>query len=114
MGLDFSHCDASWAYSGFDRFRKRLANDIGFKEYEHINTTNDPLYEKIKDDGLLPLLAHSDCDGELTPEECLRVAPRLREIVGNWPDTDFDKSRALELAAGMELAASENEPLKFI
>lgn len=24
MGIDFSHCDAHWAYSGFNRFRNRL------------------------------------------------------------------------------------------
>ena len=28
MGIDFSHGDASWSYSGFNRFRKRLAQEI--------------------------------------------------------------------------------------
>ena len=114
MGLDFSHCNARWSYSGFGRFRNRLADQIGFKEYEHICTTDDPRYEKIKDDGLLPFLAHSDCDGGLTTEECLKVAPRLRELLSSWSDDDRDKINGLELCEGMELAASKNEILEFL
>src|SRR5229473_7322696 len=29
MGLGFSHCDSYWSYSGFHRFRRRLASEIG-------------------------------------------------------------------------------------
>ena len=29
MGLDFSNCEARWAYSGFMRFRTRLATEVG-------------------------------------------------------------------------------------
>lgn len=113
MGLDFSHCDVSWGYIGFGNFRNRLAREINFPEYESIRNTDDPAFEKIKEDGLLPLLAHSDCDGDLTPDECRTVAPRLREIVSKWADDDKDKSKAIELAEGMEYAASLNESLRF-
>jgi hypothetical protein len=113
MGLDFSHCEARWAYSGFFRFRLRLAKEIGFNEYEEIKTIDDPRYSKISKDPILPLLAHSDCDGDLGPEECKKVAPRLREIVSKWPDDDYDKEQALELADGMDAAAASSEPLKF-
>jgi hypothetical protein len=30
MGIDFSHCDAHWAYSGFNTFRRMLAESCGF------------------------------------------------------------------------------------
>ena len=69
-------------------------------------------WESIKDD-IKPLLDHSDCDGELTPDECRRIAPRLRELVSTWPDDDRDKAKALELANGMDMAANANENLKF-
>ena len=113
MGLDFSHCDARWAYSGFAMFRRRLAEEIGFDNYDTVTTTNDPRFEKIKDDPIIYLLSHSDCDGHLTPKQCASVAPRLRELVKNWSDEDHDKKQALKLADGMELAAENDEHLNF-
>ena len=75
---------------------------------------NQPViaWDKVKDD-IAPLLNHSNCDGILTPEECRKVAPRLRELVKEWPDDDRDKINALLLAEGMELAAKNNENLEF-
>lgn len=113
MGLDFSHCDAHWAYSGFYRFRLKLAEAIGFPEYKDIKSTSLIHYKKIIKDPILPLLAHSDCDGDLDPSDCKKVAPRLREIVSSWPDDDFDKKKAIELAEGMEAAAAAGENLEF-
>ena len=69
-------------------------------------------WESLSDD-IVPLLNHSDCDGELTPDECRTVAPRLRELVAGWPDDDRDKRQALDLADGMELAATNGESLTF-
>jgi len=46
MGIDFSHCNAGWAYSGFMRFRNRLAADLGY---------NTPLTE-MYDDGTYTLM----------------------------------------------------------
>lgn len=120
MGLDFSHTDAHWAYSGFGRFREALADHegialpemVGFGGHLSWGTVTTPLK---------PLLDHSDCDGELTPEECSLVAPRLREVIeALWPNPDLDDVRAchdlqagLALAEGMEAAAAANEPLEF-
>ena len=69
-------------------------------------------WDKIKDDIKL-LLNHSDCDGYLTPRECKKIAPRLRELVANWLDDDRDKINALMLADGMEKAFKNKEKLKF-
>lgn len=144
MGLHFSHCEAYWVYSAFNRFRARLAAEVGIalhcmesfawdfsknKPCEKVKITmfdeNDvsevkaligiqPVikWESVKDD-IVPLLNHSDCDGELTVEECKQVVPRLRELVAAWEDDDKDKIKALELAEGMELAIERNEPLEF-
>lgn len=126
MGLGFSHCDAQWAYSGFMRFRTKLAAEAGiallcmqgFAGSNPIRINGDhhsqPVisWDKVNDD-IKPLLDHSDCDGELTVEECKKVAPRLRELVANWSDNDRDKVNALELVEGMETATRENEPLEF-
>jgi hypothetical protein len=111
MGIDFSHCNAQWSYGGFHSFRTRLASEIGMDLRSMEGFGGDKKFSDFKDD-IIPLLNHSDCDGELSPEECKKVAPRLRELVKDWPD-GYDKRRALELAEGMELAVSKNEHLQF-
>lgn len=111
MGLDFSHTDARWSYGGFGNFRRRLANEIGMN-LDDMEGFGGNIPFHIYQDDIIPLLNHSDCDGELTPEECKQVAPRLRELVSGWED-DYDKSKALDLADGMELAANQGKPLEF-
>lgn len=112
MGLNFSNSDVQWAYSGFAQFRKRLAADIGInleemqgfggaREWDHTN------------DGIVPFLSHSDCDGELTPLEMSVVAPRLRTIVSKWEDC-YDKQRALELSEDMMDHILNNIPMQFM
>jgi len=117
MGLDFSHSDAHWSYSGFMKFRTHLAECTGIdldmmEGFGGDGEWSPPLTEPIID-----LLNHSDCDGELTPEQCKIIAPRLRKIVSEWSDSDYmvmyDKKNALLLADGMEEAAANGEPLEF-
>ena len=69
-------------------------------------------WENVKDD-IKILLDHSDCDGELTPDECVKIVPRLRELVSNWPENDRDKINALYLADGMDEAVKSNVSLGF-
>lgn len=120
MGLDFSHTNAHWAYGRFARFREALA------QHEGIDLSVMDGFRRYGDDRprqswndvttpLKPLLNHSDCDGELTPEECREVAPRLREVVkAIWPDPDTHAHiNGLALADGMDAAAKANEPLEF-
>lgn len=117
MGLDFSHADVKWSYSSFNHFRQRLATQIGVNLHVMkgfaLGDATPISWDTVKDD-IVPLLSHSDCDGALTPEECRKVAPRLRELVSRWPEHDRDKEKALLLAQGMELAASRNEDLEFL
>lgn len=108
MGLDFSHTEAHWGYIGFNFFRTKLAAEAGIALHCMDGFAADMLgrtYAKVRisgedengnmgpigfqpvikwsavNDDIVPLLNHSDCDGELSPEECLKVAPRLRELV---------------------------------
>lgn len=142
MGLDFNHSEAHWAYSGFNRFRERLAEEIGIclplmegfwtigYEYSTVELTKrlvgtkmvdenffwlpkKPLrWDKIKDP-IVDLLYHSDCDGSLMPGQCKKIAPRLRELVNDWNDDDYDKKQAILLAEGMEFCAKNRKRLTF-
>ncbi|MBN1515697.1 hypothetical protein JXA32_03915 [Candidatus Sumerlaeota bacterium] len=114
MGIDFSHAGAHWTYSFFHLFRVRLAAEIGvdLNQMEGFVRNNErPACSwELVDDPIKPLLRCSDSGGELSPEESRAIAPRLRELIADWPDDDPDKSKALSLAEGMELAATQNEP----
>lgn len=113
MGLDFSHGDVSFGYFGFHEFRVRLAKTAGYRIVPNPNAVPPELWESDADHPLDALMYHSDCDGEMTPDECLTVAPALEEAVKNWPEYDTDRSRGERLAEAMREAAAANEPLRF-
>ncbi|MFE3202161.1 hypothetical protein [Embleya sp. NPDC059237] len=77
MGLDFSHTDAHWSYSGFMRFREAIAAHEGIDlwQMQGFNSGPDAISWSTVTSPLKALLNHSDCDGHLTPEECAVVAP---------------------------------------
>ena len=112
MGIDFSHCDAHWAYSGFNRFRARLAKQIGINLDSMIGFGGNHSWESVSDP-IKPFLNHSDCDGNLTVDECWAVAPRIQQLISDWKDDDYDKIHALELIEGMKNAVASLEPLEF-
>lgn len=113
MGLDFRGADARWSYGGFNRFRTRLAAIIGVNLDKMAGFAERGIsWETVKDD-IVPLLCHSDCDGSLTYGQCKKVAPRLRALVKEWPDADYDKQQALLLAEGMEECGAAKKKLIF-
>ena len=112
MGLDFSHCDAHWSYSGFMSFRQRVANACGLPGnlFQHYD---DGTFNQLKDHAVFPFIDHSDCDGELSVDEMQSVIPVLRDVVKQWSDDDYDKIQCLRLIDGMEKAVAAGEPLEF-
>lgn len=113
MGLAFSHCDARWSHSGFHRFRRRVAREIGMDLDAMNGFANGHLPWTHVADPIALLLNHSDCDGELSPEECAHVWPRLLVLIESWPAEDYDTAQAVKLADGMKRAAEKGEALRF-
>ena len=118
MGLDISPGDASWSYHGFGRFRERLAKAEGLvlSDMEGFGGTAEEGRQKPwdgVDSPLVPLLNHSDCDGYLHGYECEQVIPRLREIVSQWPESDYDRRNAEALIEGMEHCVQHGCALVF-
>lgn len=84
---------AQWSYGGFHHFRQLLAAEDRIDLDYMQGFTKDPETARPWSEvstTLLPLLNHSDCDGELTPEECGQILPRLKEIRLTWKETDAD------------------------
>ncbi len=115
MGLDTSHNAWHGPYSSFGQFRTDLAAHVGINLKEMEGYGGDTPFETIEDDVKI-LLDHSDCDGEITPEDCAKLAVRLRDIMKTLPEEPGDwntYAHCERFAKGCELAASKNEPIDF-
>lgn len=148
MGLDCSHDAFHGAYSSFNRFRQEVCHAIGgsFPPHWLINHNGEvardkagyPLHDTSLDDkliyfpddgldddsGMYAFLVHSDCDGEISPEMCVKVADDLEAIL---PKIESLKNQGgghiqarggyaevlKKFIAGCRLAAANNEPLVF-
>lgn len=127
MGIDIG--DAHWGYGGFMRFRKHLAREIGVNLdsmagyagwgwQESREAQQNAISWSTVEDPIVPLLDHSDCDGDLSVEECRTIVPRLRELVDGWSEDpelneSFDKRQALLLADSMDQCGREGQRLEF-
>jgi len=113
MGIDFSHGEAHWSYSGFNNFRNKLVEALGYTTSLNV-MYEDGTYTRMQKEPIYPLINHSDCDGDLTVEEMQQILPQLKDIINRWPDGEYDKTRGLYFIEGIEEAISENESLEFI
>lgn len=128
MGLDTSHDAWHGPYGSFMDWRIWLAwqIDINLREMEGYGGGERP-FSTVSHD-IVPLLSHSDCDGELTPDECRRVAKGLREVLLNFEnnrtlftelgfqntgDVHFYLQATERFIAACDLAASKNESIDF-
>ena len=137
MGLDTTHGCWHGAYSAFTRWRNTIALAAGYKlvkldpqnpwyECPDINwdaVTEENLYgvwERVPEDPLILLIAHSDCDGEIRVRDAGPLADRLEELlpkvssleddgghIGNWAK----KTQAF--IDGLRLAVEKNESVEF-
>ena len=124
MGLDFSHGNVYFPYHGFQIFRCKLAIEAGIPDLDAMDGYGHGLFPDPKEqlitwdsipyDPIHLLLDHSDCEGELSSEECQAVAPRLRVLIAPWPDNDRYRIAGYKLAAAMDEAAAANESLEFL
>lgn len=139
MGLDCSHDAFNGAYSAFNRFRKFIVAATGGSYPPHgpgfalsndeyrLGTSNDPNdYSEESWPGLYELLGHSDCDGEISPEMCTKVADDLERLMPAFEEHERRSEPAgghlqtigyvgaiRRFIAGCRLAAANNEPLTF-
>lgn len=143
MGLDVSHNAFSGAYSAFNRLRQEVAYAAGGSFPPHwirdsegsvvLDNNGSPVKNrKLTDeyiylpddcgDGLREFLAHSDCDGEISPEMCKKVADDLEvvadkmeeiEAVGHLRKYGTYAEAVRTFAAGCRDAHDANESLEF-
>lgn len=148
MGLDVSHDAFSGAYSSFNRLRQVVARAMGgsFPPHYKYNADGTPVrrgeygierderfpdegfwysgkgYSEKTHPGLYEFLKHSDCDGEIPPEMCVKVADDLEALLPKVQDVpdgghigrDSGYVAVLrKFIAGCRAAAAAGEPLDF-
>lgn len=118
MGLDTTHGCFHGTYSKFHRFRKALAAQIGISldEYKQYNDKGFKDLRDLKGD-LIPLLNHSDCDGELSVEECKMIERGIANVLANFNDKlghddDFGE-RLAQFREGLLDAIEKGEVVVF-
>jgi hypothetical protein len=139
MGLDTTHGAWHGAYSAFNRWRDTMAQvaglplsgEPGMRATEHLyinwdEITEENIYgkwERTPEEPLVVLIAHSDCDGEILPEQAGPLADRLEELlpkITEGPGADGHIGRDGGMVAvtcrfirGLRAAVAANEPLGF-
>lgn len=136
MGLDTSHDAWTGAYGAFTRWRNAIAEAAGYAVWEVVHdrgykaptimldwghVTQDNLFgkwDKTPADPLVVLFAHSDCEGEIFPEQATPLADKLEallpELTGDSGGHIGDiRAKTEQFIQGLRDAVSANEPLDF-
>ncbi len=116
MGLDTTHNCWHGSYGSFARFRDALARQIGINLDEYEGFGGEKEFITVNHD-IVPLLNHSDCDGDLDVEDCKKVVNGLNSILENFNETlEFDpnfKDKIIQFRDGCLDAISNNEIVEF-
>lgn len=122
MGLDTTHDAWHGPYSSFNKWRTWLAKFEGIELDKMQGYGGDIEWTKEqKESDYYPLLFHSDCDGELSVEECKQTGKWLDKLIEKYkpekPDNgkmiDWNLQHAVSFMLGCKKAISANEPIEF-
>ena len=122
MGLDTSHNCWHGPYSSFNRFRHWVAENIGINLDEYIGFGGDKEYGEIENHDLFPFLFHSDCEGDISPDDCKKIADGLDtmlkkvplvEKIGDMYWGENFRSRAVSFRDGCLEAYKAGESVEF-
>jgi hypothetical protein len=96
--------DLGFGFGEFSRFRHRIAQSIGLKDV-YAGTDTD-MYETKRyieigeTHPIYPLIEHSDCNGDMEPEECGQVGNYLKALIPLW-------EKEMELGTSDELLEND-------
>lgn len=112
MGLDTSHDAWHGPYSSFAEWRRAVAQAAGFPPLTEMRGFGGSLAWETSpgDKRLIPLLHHSDCDGEISPANCADIAEALSGLV---IENEWLREKTAQFIDGCHRAAAAGEPLDF-
>ena len=90
MGLIITNNSFQGHYSDYGNFRRHLSTLVGIGDLsDYSGFGGEKQFPSTDDEPLVLLIDHSDCDGDLSAEECGKVAKRLTEILDLIDDSYF-------------------------
>ncbi|MDX3454614.1 hypothetical protein PV396_22150 [Streptomyces sp. ME02-8801-2C] len=118
---DASSPDVAWSCTGFDAFRRRLAQAEGSTLAEMRGFGGERAWCDVPT-ALAPLLNRPDNGGgELSSTECAAILPRLEAIADQWQDETGDSllhqrhlDEARQLTAVLRLCVEKDVDLLFL
>lgn len=135
MGLDTTHDAWHGAYSAFKRWRDEIAKAAGYAflkqdyyEVAAIDWGHIPERALMGDwtgldaprDPLLYLIAHSDCEGEIRPEQAAPLAdaleallPKLEGVPGGGHIGPSFRDKTQKFIDGLRRAVAAGESVEF-
>jgi len=116
MSLDFcvqkvESTGIGFTYHSFHEFRNRIARYCGFPN-AYPDTDGD-IYKNFRwkemesTHPMFPLMDHSDCDGEMDPDDCGKVGAHLKVLADEWkaePENEDDKDREYDIEMAEKLS----------
>jgi malate/lactate dehydrogenase len=113
MGLDTTHNAWNGSYSSFNRWREKLAEKVNIRLRSMDGFGGSVIWDQSAN--YYPLLSHSDCDGELTVDECKKTVDFLKSIIDEFqPDPDYGaKEEINQFINGCKEAIKLNQSIKF-
>lgn len=135
MGLGTTHGCFNGSYSGFNEWRKKVAIAAGYLvrpvewrngipsetiliDWGHVDEeTLFGVWDDTPVDPLMVLICHSDCEGNIYPEQAGPLADRLEELLPLLPGSDNPfrdwRQATQKWIDGLRLAAANNEAVEF-
>lgn len=117
MGLDITHDAWHGPYSAFNKWRAAIADVAGMPPlYDMIGFGGNIKWDTLEYNDIHILLNHSDCDGEISWQDCKLVADALSKLVDKLSDGGYyisDKELAVQFINGCMLAYNSKENLIF-
>lgn len=131
MGLDISHDAFTGAYPAFNRLRQAIAIAMEGRFPPHEDPSLDDTRWYCADEyapethpGLYEFMSHSDCDGEIDPEMCLKLAEELEKLLPELDKMERSSGHIARdggygavtrrLITGCRAAAAADESLVFM
>ena len=127
IGLDTTHNCWHGSYSSFEHWRNTIAEAAGYKlveddwgwkcadiDWEKYQNNLLGNWKETPSDPLLVLIAHSDCDGFIYPDQALPLANRLEDVLKNLTsDKGWIVDATNQFIAGLRNAHKRNQKVGF-
>ena len=111
MGLVTTHGAFEGSYSSFNQWRRAVAAAAGIDLSSLRGYGGREDWPEEKDEPLVAILSHSDCDGSLLWKSLIRLAARLESLIPEMPPEHAETTAAF--AKGCRLAFSQWEDIDF-